>query len=217
MAEGHAIHHLARRLEPLAGTTVRASSPSGAADDLAAIFDRRTPLLAEAHGKHLFWPFEGAPTLHLHLGMFGRVQVRRHRRVPRPGGPPTDLPVHGSVRLRLTEQVRNVDVKAPTICEALGAAGVAAAHARLGEDPLRPDADPDRAWAKLAASGRPIADLWMDQSQIAGVGNVYRAEVLHRAAQDPFTPGRTLGRERFDALCPTSWRSCPPVRRPDAS
>lgn len=75
MAEGHAIHHLARRLEPLAGTTVRASSPSGAADDLAAIFDRRTPLLAEAHGKHLFWPFEGAPTLHLHLGMFGRVQV----------------------------------------------------------------------------------------------------------------------------------------------
>ena len=40
----------------------------------------------------------------------------------------------------------------------------------------------------------------MDQSVIAGVGNVYRAEVLHRARLDPFTPGRDVPREVYDAL-----------------
>ena len=40
----------------------------------------------------------------------------------------------------------------------------------------------------------------MDQSVIAGVGNVYRAEVLFRHGLDPLAPGRALGRERFDAV-----------------
>ena len=40
----------------------------------------------------------------------------------------------------------------------------------------------------------------MDQSVLAGVGNVYRAEVLFRARQSPFTPGRELSRETWDAM-----------------
>jgi len=64
--------------------------------------------------------------------------------------------------------------------------------ARLGPDPLRADADPMRAWARISRSQRPIGDLLMDQAILAGVGNVYRAEVLFRHRMHPLRPGRTL-------------------------
>ena len=64
--------------------------------------------------------------------------------------------------------------------------------AGLGPDPLRPDADPDRAWQRIRRSGRPIGDLLLDQSIVAGVGNVYRAEVLFRQRLHPVRPGNTL-------------------------
>ena len=40
----------------------------------------------------------------------------------------------------------------------------------------------------------------MDQAVLAGVGNVYRAEVLFRHRVDPFRPGRELRRRTFDAI-----------------
>jgi len=46
--------------------------------------------------------------------------------------------------------------------------------AALGEDRLRGDADADAAWQKVHASARPVSLLLMDQSVIAGVGNIYR-------------------------------------------
>ena len=64
--------------------------------------------------------------------------------------------------------------------------------ARLGPDPLRPDADPARAWARISRSQRPIGDLLLDQEVVAGVGNVYRAELLFRHRLHPLRPGRTL-------------------------
>ena len=62
--------------------------------------------------------------------------------------------------------------------------------AALGPDPLRPDADPMRAWVRLRRSNRPIGDLLMDQTMFAGVGNVYRAEVLFRHRIHPLRPGQ---------------------------
>ncbi len=70
----------------------------------------------------------------------------------------------------------------------------------MGADPLRSDADPEQAWRRISRSRSPIATLLMDQSVIAGIGNVYRAEVLFRLGLDPLVPGRDLGRERFDAV-----------------
>ena len=61
---------------------------------------------------------------------------------------------------------------------------------RLGADPR--------------AAGHPIGGLLMDQSVVAGIGNVYRAELLYRHRVDPFRPGRTLRarqwREMWDDL-----------------
>jgi endonuclease-8 len=76
--------------------------------------------------------------------------------------------------------------------------------ARLGPDPLRADADPEVAWARIRRSRAPIAGLLMDQTVVAGIGNVYRAELLHRHRVDPFRPGRSLRarqwREMWDDL-----------------
>jgi endonuclease-8 len=70
-------------------------------------------------------------------------------------------------------------------------------QARLGPDPLRPDADPDLALRRISHSARPIAELLMDQAVLAGIGNVYRCEVLFRHRVDPFRPGREIR--------PTTW------------
>jgi endonuclease VIII len=52
-----------------------------------------------------------------------------------------------------------------------------AERAKLGHDPLREDADADALWERIKASKKPIGGILMDQTLIAGVGNIYRAEV----------------------------------------
>ena len=65
-------------------------------------------------------------------------------------------------------------------------------YSMTGPDPLREDADPGTAWARIRRSRAPIGGLLMDQSVLSGVGNVYRAEVLFRHRMDPYRPGNTL-------------------------
>jgi len=199
MAEGHTIHALARRFAAaFLGSRPVASSPTGALTELAASIDRREVTSVEAYGKNLLVDVDG-PVLHVHLGMFGVFHVIRHRRKRRLGDAP-DLPVKGAVRLRLVNTTHVGDLHAPMVCELLDAAGAAALMARLGPDPLRADADPTPFLDAVAASDRTIAELLMDQSVLAGVGNVYRSELLFRARLDPYTPGRLLSRDRIEGL-----------------
>lgn len=53
--------------------------------------------------------------------------------------------------------------------------------AKLGPDPLREDADRERLWAVMQKSKKSIGQLLMDQSAVAGIGNIYRAEILFKA------------------------------------
>jgi endonuclease-8 len=62
----------------------------------------------------------------------------------------------------------------------------------MGPDPLRPEGDPGRAWDRIRRSRLPIGRLLMDQGVLAGVGNVYRAELLFRHRMHPLRPGHTL-------------------------
>ncbi|MGH8894860.1 MAG: zinc finger domain-containing protein, partial [Actinomycetes bacterium] len=71
---------------------------------------------------------------------------------------------------------------------------------RLGPDPLRRRPAADLAWARLSRSRVPVGQLLMDQAVVAGVGNVYRAEVLFRARLSPYRPGHSVGRAQFDLL-----------------
>jgi endonuclease-8 len=92
------------------------------------------------------------------------------------------------------------DLRGPTACELLTEDEVATLRARLGPDPLRADADPDRAFSRISRSRTPIAALLLDQSVVAGAGNVYRAEVLFRHAVHPLLPGRQVTGELWAAM-----------------
>jgi endonuclease-8 len=71
---------------------------------------------------------------------------------------------------------------------------------RLGEDPLQKKADPLRPWARISRSRVGIGALLMQQDVLAGVGNVYRAEILFRQGIGPYRPGRSLSLEQWLAL-----------------
>jgi len=70
------------------------------------------------------------------------------------------------------------DLLAPNNCEVWSRDDVETLKGRLGPDPLDPGADPERVWETLERFSGPIGAALLDQSVIAGVGNVYRAEVL---------------------------------------
>lgn len=197
MPEGHTLHRLARELsEVFAGRTVRVSSPQGRFAESAALLDGAVLSGAEAWGKHLFLDFGRDRLVHVHLGLYGKFDVH-----PAVGAVP---PPVGQVRLRLataTEAaVAYADLRGATACELVTPAQQEEVLARLGPDPIRPDADPTRAWERIRRSRAPIGGLLMDQQVIAGVGNVYRAEVLFRHRLDPLRPGNTLRPAQWQAI-----------------
>jgi endonuclease-8 len=182
MPEGHTIHRAARdHARDLAGQTLRVTSPQGRFEGAAEV-DGQMLRAVEAHGKHLFYVFEGGRTVHVHLGLYGRFFRRRS---PAPPPRPT-------TRMRLEAETWTVDLIGPTACELVTKAERAAIHARLGPDPLREGDDPKSVVLRLAVSAVPIAAALLDQSVLAGVGNVYRAEVLHLVKLHPDTPSRAV-------------------------
>jgi endonuclease-8 len=71
----------------------------------------------------------------------------------------------------------------------------------LGPDLLGADWDAELALANLRLDpDREIGLALLDQRNLAGIGNVYRAEMLFRARLNPFTPGRELREEQVRAL-----------------
>ena len=194
MPEGHTLRRLADHLaDAFAGHPVRVSSPQGRFEAEAALLDGTVLERADSAGKHLLLDFAGERVVHVHLGLIGTFDVR-------PG--PAPLPV-GAVRLRLVREGAHpsyADLRGAIVCALVTPDEAAAVRARLGPDPLRPDADPDRAWQRIRRSHRTIGDLLMDQAVVAGVGNVYRAEVLVRQRIHPLRPGRRLTRAQFTAV-----------------
>ncbi|MBB5957682.1 endonuclease-8 [Saccharothrix tamanrassetensis] len=189
MPEGHTLHRLAKlHRRRYAGRPVEVSSPQGRFD--ASAVDGRVLKRAEAHGKHLFHVYGPDATVHVHLGLYGTFTEFEH---------PVVEPV-GQVRMRMVGATHWTDLRGPTRCEVLTDVEVAALHARLGPDPLRRDAEPELAYRGIAKSRQPIAVLLMDQRVVAGVGNVYRAEVLFRHGIHPMTPGNRIDRALWDVL-----------------
>jgi endonuclease-8 len=196
--EGHTLHRLAQSLDAaFAGTAPSVSSPQGPFAEGAALLDGRSVVEASAYGKHLFVEFEGDRWLNVHLGLIGKFSVDRISVVDGYASVP---PVWGQVRLRMVNDDYLADLRGATICQVVTADEASATVARLGPDPLRTDADPARAWTRISRSGRTIAELLMDQAALAGVGNVYRCEVLFRHRVSPFRPGREIRRRTWDAL-----------------
>lgn len=169
------------------------TSPQGRFADGAATVDGLVFAKAEAWGKHLIQHYGDRTQrrmVHVHLGLYGAFTESPM---------PMDDAV-GAVRMRIEGDEVGTDLRGPTACELFTPADLDALVARLGPDPLRRDADATAAWSAIARSKRPIGGLLMDQRVMAGVGNVYRAEVLFRAGIDPYREGRTIDAAEFDEL-----------------
>lgn len=193
MPEGHTLHRLARLHQKRFGRKpVLVTSPQGRFEEGAAAVSGRVLRRADAWGKHLFHHYEGGHVVHIHLGLYGSFTESPL---------PLDEPV-GQVRMRMVGASFGTDLRGPTVCEVIDAGAVDEVAARLGPDPLRPDADPSLAWARIAKSRRTIGALLMDQTVIAGVGNVYRSELLFRHGIDPYRPGTEIDADEFADL----WR-----------
>lgn len=218
MPEGHSVHRLARQFgDVFTGELLAVSSPQGRLAQGAALLDGHTLTGAVAHGKHLFLDFEHGLLLHVHLGLYGAwdfggdatfrgaSSIGAPRKVgerevyddggaaaltPAYAGPPAPV---GAVRVRLASGHGWADLRGATTCEAITEAEAGAVMARLGPDPLRNlPGDRDGFVAGMLARRTPVAALLMDQKLIAGVGNVYRAELLFRQRLDPWLPGTAL-------------------------
>ncbi|GIG40747.1 Fpg/Nei family DNA glycosylase [Cellulomonas phragmiteti] len=114
-------------------------------------------------------------------------------------------PPVGQVRVRLDSGSVVADLRGPTACEVLTADEAALARERLGPDPQVVD-DPTAAGEvvvdRVTRRAVAVGQLLMDQSVVAGIGNIYRAELLFRARLDPWTPGRRVPADVVRAL----WR-----------
>jgi formamidopyrimidine-DNA glycosylase len=193
--EGHTLYRLAREQTQLfAGRPVRVSSPQGRFEAGAALLDGRVLDEVFSYGKHLFAGF-GGDILHVHLGLYGSYTTGT-------GAPP---PARGALRMRWEGPGPDggcvwTDLRGPTACEVLSGPEVDRILARLGPDPLRLGSDASPAHRRIAGSRTPVGALLMDQSVLAGVGNVYRAELLFRHGVSPFRPGRGVGPDLWSRM-----------------
>jgi endonuclease VIII len=174
----------------LVGHALDVSSPQGRFMEGAATLDGLQCEAIEAFGKHLIYRFQNEHALHIHLGLYGQF---RHAKVPAPEP-------RGAVRVRMISATHVLDINGPNTCEVLDPAGIAALIQRIGPDVLRDDADPDRAFQRITKSRTGIGQLLMDQSVIAGIGNIYRTEILWRQRIDPMIPGKAIDRATFDLI-----------------
>ena len=192
MPEGHVLHGLARKFNAaFLGETVNVTSPQGRFAESAALLNQTRFVGSEAFGKQLFIEFDAdipEPIIYIHLGLIGHFRLR-----------PLADPV-GVIRLRISDDEVAADLSGPQICRLVSPEEKLKETSKLGADPLRIDADPEIAWNKIHRSAKPIASLLMNQGITAGVGNIYRAEVLFRARVNPWTPGNELRRSSWEKI-----------------
>lgn len=200
MPEGHTVHRTANDFNKLfVGDRLIVDSPQGRFSQDAKLLTNKKLMRARAIGKQLFLEFEGDLTLRIHLGIYGKWQLHSAAAYSQNKWPE----VVGQVRARFRSSSAIAELRGPTACEVLSADEVVAIEKRLGPDPLNPDRNArqrDRFIDKVAASKQPIGLLLMNQDVVAGIGNVYRAELLFRAGIEPHVPGNQLPREMIEAL-----------------
>ncbi len=188
------MHRLARRFShDFAGQSLVVESPQGRFEAGANLVNGSELVGARAHGKHLFLEFEGERFVHIHLGLYGKWRFREvHGNLPAP---------IGQVRLRIASAGEVADLAGPNRCALVSAGEVEDVIARLGPDPLDPTPNARSQFiANVRGRKRDIGELVMDQSVIAGPGNIYRAESLFRVGISPFRKGVNTSVKRIGQL-----------------
>jgi formamidopyrimidine-DNA glycosylase len=163
--------------------------PSELVDALAG---RRVERLGR-RGKYLVWEAEGDVSLLLHLRMTGTLLY----------DPPPDTP-YGRVRFALDDghELRFCDPRR------FGTGQLAVGHearaaffaARLGVEPFSPEFTTEQLAVLARGRRAPVKAFLLDQTKVAGVGNIYADEALFRAQIHPLVPVGRLRRAQLAAL-----------------
>ena len=180
MPEGDVVWYTARRLhEALAGRTLTRSDfrvPGLATADLTNEVVTETV----SRGKHLLTRTGNGLTVHTHLRMDGAWRVR-----------PAAERIRDNHRIRLllaNENWQAIGYQLGVV-ELIHTSEEAKVAGHLGPDLLGPDWDRDEAVRRLSAEpDRPIGEALLDQRNLAGIGNVYKAEVLFLRGLSPWQP-----------------------------
>lgn len=196
MPEGDTVWFTARRLrDALAGRILTHADlrvPRYATSDLRG----QTVNDVRSQGKHLLLRTADGWTLHSHLGMDGSWRVRRAhgRRLPGAGAADVRAVLANAQWIAVGSALARLDLVPTTAEDRL--------VGHLGPDLLGPDWDPGRAVERLAADPeRPIVDALLDQTNLAGIGNVYQAELLFlRGIHPESTVGEVADLDRLVRL-----------------
>jgi endonuclease-8 len=176
--EGDTVWQTARRLDALDGHVLIASDfriPSLATVDLVG----RTVLETVSRGKHLLTRLEDGVTVHSHLKMEGRWDVQAP-------GAPWRRPEHEARAVLRTERTDAIGFSVLVDVVPTQAEDSLVGH--LGPDLLGPDWDPELAIARLQRLPHlPIGEALLDQRNLAGIGNIFRAEICFLAGVAPRT------------------------------
>jgi endonuclease-8 len=177
--EGDTVFQTARRLQALTGQELTGTDfrvPSLATTDLSG----RRVLETVPRGKHLLTRLEGGATIHTHLRMEGRWDVQ-------PTGARWRRPAHEARLVLRTASHDAIGYSVIVDLVATDAEEDLVGH--LGPDLLGPDWDAEEAVRRIAADPEvPVGQALLDQTNLAGIGNVYRAELCFVAGLDPHRP-----------------------------
>lgn len=202
MPEGDAIHRTAERLRVLEGDVVRAHSPHprAALTGIAERIDGRRLERVEALGKNLLLTFEDGIVVRSHLRMHGRWRVE-----------PAGRPIAGKPWLVLRgEAWQAVQRRGPVLELGRGQTR------RLGPDIMvsPPDLDGMVARFRTVDQARPLGEALLDQTLVAGIGNMWKAEALFAAGLKPWVPLRDVDDEELrDVLAAAARLMQAPRRR----
>lgn len=199
MPEGDTIFRTARTLHrALAGGVVTRFDTHVAG--LAAV-DRREPIAGRtivgvtARGKHVLMHLTGGLVLRTHLRMHGSWHIYRPGERWRAPARDARIVIATHAWIAIAFSVTDAEWIA---ARALGA------HARLaslGPDLLAASPDLDEARRRIRASGAAhVADALLAQQAVAGLGNVYKSEVLFLESVYPFAPLAAVSDEAIDRL-----------------
>lgn len=192
MPEGHVLHRAARlHAKRFKGRAVAMASPQGRFSQGAERLDGRVLSGIDAKGKHIFYRFDSGDVLHIHLGLYGKFRMQKQ---PFPEPSP-------NARLVMDTDDDRLHLAGPTACDVLDEEAADAVAARLGPDPILNPADgAEQVAIRLRRRSIPIGAAILDQKVIAGLGNVYRAELLFLIGLHPFTRANEVDEPTLDEL-----------------
>lgn len=151
-------------------------------------------------GKWLLFPLDHGGEMAVHLRMSGRLLVSPPSS-PRPPHTHVVLVLEEGARVR--EELRFVDPRTfgeVVVYHASERESVLPEVARLGPDPLLEGVDPVDLGRVLAGTSRAVKAVLLDQSVVAGVGNIYADEILHRCRVSPSRPARDVTADEVAAI-----------------